>query len=29
MSPAGFGAFMGKEMAKWDAVIKRGGIKAE
>jgi tripartite-type tricarboxylate transporter receptor subunit TctC len=29
MSPAEFGAFMVKEMAKWDAVVKRGGIKAE
>jgi tripartite-type tricarboxylate transporter receptor subunit TctC len=29
MSPDAFGAFMVKEMAKWDAVVKRGGIKAE
>jgi tripartite-type tricarboxylate transporter receptor subunit TctC len=29
MSPTEFGAFMVKEMAKWDAVVKRGGIKAE
>lgn len=29
MTPDAFGAFMVKEMAKWDAVVKRGGIKAE
>ena len=29
MSPAEFGAFMEKEMAKWERVVKAGGIKVE
>jgi tripartite-type tricarboxylate transporter receptor subunit TctC len=29
MSPAEFGDFMLKEMAKWERVVKEGGIKAE
>jgi tripartite-type tricarboxylate transporter receptor subunit TctC len=29
MSPAEFGDFMVKEMAKWERVVKEGGIKAE
>jgi tripartite-type tricarboxylate transporter receptor subunit TctC len=29
MSPAEFGEFMVKEMAKWERVVKQGGIKAE
>src|SRR5262245_2689844 len=29
MSPTEFGAFMVKEMAKWERVVKEGGIKAE
>jgi tripartite-type tricarboxylate transporter receptor subunit TctC len=28
-SPAEFGAFMAKEMTKWERVVKEGGIKAE
>jgi tripartite-type tricarboxylate transporter receptor subunit TctC len=29
MSPAEFGAFIEKEMKKWERVVKEGGIKAE
>jgi len=29
MSPTDFGAFMVKEMNKWERVVKQGGIKAE
>jgi len=29
MSPDAFGAFMQSEMAKWERVVKEGGIKAE
>jgi tripartite-type tricarboxylate transporter receptor subunit TctC len=29
MSPQAFGAFMQSEMAKWERVVKEGGIKAE
>jgi len=29
MDPAAFGAFMVKEMNKWERVVKQGGIKAE
>jgi tripartite-type tricarboxylate transporter receptor subunit TctC len=29
MSAAEFGAFMGTELAKWERVVKEGGIKAE
>ncbi len=29
MSPAEFGAFMEKELAKWGRVVKEGGIKAQ
>jgi hypothetical protein len=29
MSSADFGAFMVKEMSKWERVVKEGGIKAE
>jgi tripartite-type tricarboxylate transporter receptor subunit TctC len=29
MSPTEFGAYMVKEMAKWERVVKEGGIKAE
>jgi tripartite-type tricarboxylate transporter receptor subunit TctC len=29
MEPAAFGAFMVKEMNKWERVVKQGGIKAE
>jgi len=29
MSSAAFGAYMVAEMAKWDRVVKEGGIKAE
>ena len=29
MSSAEFGDFMGKEMGKWERVVKEGGIKAE
>jgi tripartite-type tricarboxylate transporter receptor subunit TctC len=29
MPPAEFGAFMVKEMTKWEQVVKKGGIKAE
>jgi tripartite-type tricarboxylate transporter receptor subunit TctC len=29
MKPAEFGAFMVKEMKKWEVVVKKGGIKAE
>jgi tripartite-type tricarboxylate transporter receptor subunit TctC len=29
MAPADFGAFMVKEMSKWEHVVKQGGIKAE
>ncbi len=28
-TPAEFGAFMAKEMTKWERVVKEGGIKAE
>ena len=29
MSPAAFGAYMVAEMAKWERVVREGGIKAE
>ena len=29
LSPTGFGAFMVKDMNKWERVVKEGGIKAE
>jgi hypothetical protein len=29
MSPSEFGDFMMKEMAKWERVVKEGGIKTE
>jgi tripartite-type tricarboxylate transporter receptor subunit TctC len=29
MNSAEFGAFMVREMAKWERVVKEGGIKAE
>ena len=29
MSPPEFGAFIEKEMKKWERVVKEGGIKAE
>jgi tripartite-type tricarboxylate transporter receptor subunit TctC len=29
MSPAAFGSFMQSEMAKWERVVREGGIKAE
>ena len=29
MSSAAFGAYMVAEMAKWERVIREGGIKAE
>ena len=29
MSPTEFSAYMVKEMAKWERVVKEGGIKAE
>jgi tripartite-type tricarboxylate transporter receptor subunit TctC len=28
-TPAEFGTFMAREMAKWERVVKQGGIKAE
>ena len=29
MTPAQFGDFMEKELAKWGRVVKEGGIKAQ
>ncbi len=29
MTPAEFGDFMEKELAKWGRVVKEGGIKAQ
>ena len=29
MSSAEFGAFIEKEMKKWERVVKKGGIKAQ
>ena len=29
MTPAEFGDFMAKELAKWGRVVKEGGIKAQ
>ena len=29
MNPADFGAYIAKELAKWEKVVKAAGIKAE